>query len=172
MRIKVVFAFDIFLLLFAIGLGFLTFFAIEQNVQIARVVSNSMAPSIHRGDTLLFRSEPIESVGKGEILLLPLADGSGRSYVHRVVEKRDNSDSSITVLTKGDANPVPDSWKLTIRSPEVPVYLATIPTSNIPLIDFNSSVILGILAALLIILLPLLIPKSKSEPSSDEESDE
>ena len=172
MKMKIVFAFDIFLLLFAIGTGFLSFMAIQQDVQVARVVSNSMAPAIHRGDTLLFRSEPIESVAKGEILLLPLADGSGRSYVHRVVDMSENSDSTITVLTKGDANPAPDNWKLTITSTEVPVYLATIPTSDIPLIDFNSWMILGILLALLIILLPLLIPKSKTELQFEEERDE
>lgn len=168
MKNRAFFVFDIFLLLFSIGCAFLSFVAIHQNIQVARVVSDSMAPAIHRGDTLIFKSVPTENISKGEILLLPLADGSGRSYVHRVFENVKNSDSSVTVVTKGDANPLPDNWKLKITSDTVPIYLATIPTKDIPMLDLNKWLLLAIFTGLLFLVLPLLFPRRKPHLKSDE----
>lgn len=169
MKHRLIVTFDVFVVLFAIGCSFLSFVAIQQNVQVVRVVSDSMAPTIHRGDTLIFRSEPTENISKGKILLLPLADGSGQSYVHRVVQNIENSDDSVTVITKGDANPTADNWKLTITSSYVPVYVATIPTKMIPLIEFDKWEVLLIFSLILILLSRFLFPAQKKEKFSHNE---
>lgn len=168
MKRQLVIAFDIFLLLFAIGSAFLSFLAIHQNVQVTRVVSDSMAPTIHRGDTLIFRSEPTSSVSIGEIVLLPLADNSGKSYVHRIVKSFKNGDSSVTVKTKGDANQLPDNWKLTITSPSVPVYLATIPTKWIPLIQFNKWAVLILFGSVLFLVTRLIFSRKRFRTLENE----
>lgn len=159
MRKKVLVIFDLALVTLAVMGIFLSFFAIHDDVQVVRVVSDSMAPAIHRGDSLLFSSRMTSSIEKGQILLLPLADGSGASYVHRVYRKKVNSDDTVEVVTKGDANPVPDAWKFTITSSKVPVYLATLPTKNIPLYAVNRWVILSVLCALLLTLTPFIFPR-------------
>lgn len=154
MNRKAFLVFDLFLLLLAIGGAFLSFLLVHHNVQVVRVVSDSMAPTIHRGDTLIFKSEPTKEVIEGKILLLPLADGSGRSYVHRVIDKIANQDSSVSVRTKGDANLLPDDWQLTVTSPSVPVYLATIPTRDIPIIHPNKWALLGAFTFGLLLIIP------------------
>lgn len=169
MKRSLILAFDVFLLLSAIGCSFLSFFAIHQNIQVTRVVSDSMAPAIHRGDTLIFRSEPTESISEGKILLLPLADGSGQSYVHRVVTNIENADSSVTVITKGDANPVADNWKLKITSPSVPVYVATIPTKLIPLFPLNNWILLALFSGIILLFVRVIFFTKTNEMSADHE---
>lgn len=169
MKNRALFAFDVFLLLFAVGCSALSFLAIHQDIQVARVVSDSMAPTIHRGDTLIFKTKSTRNIDDGEILLLPLADNSGQSYVHRVIEKVSNKDASVTVVTKGDANPLPDDWKLTITSASVPVYVATIPTSDIPILGLNKWAILILASVILFTLLPLVFPKRIGKSAGDDE---
>ena len=79
---------DVLLIILAIFGGLLSYLVVYENLHIVRVVSDSMAPSIHRGDALVLRAQPTTNVERGQILLLPLADGSGASYVHRVIEKK------------------------------------------------------------------------------------
>ena len=134
---KGIILFDIGLLISAIIGIFLSFFVIHNDVQVVRVVSNSMAPYIHRGDSLIFKSEPASRISKGQILLLPTIDGSGNSYAHRVIALHATQESRVEIRTQGDANPAPDNWAVTITSAKVPVYLATIPMKSIPLVKLN-----------------------------------
>jgi len=69
----------------------------------AVVTSGSMAPALRPGDVVLF--EPAtEPVGPGAIVLFT-RPGSGQLVVHRVAAVRADS----RLVTKGDANPTPDS---------------------------------------------------------------
>ena len=121
-----------------------------------------MAPSIHRGDALVFRAQPTTNVERGQILLLPLADGSGASYVHRVIEKKIQPNSSVEVRTKGDANPEVDNWRITITSSEVPVYVATLPTRHLPLISAGKWGGVALFITLLVLCLSLIWPSARA----------
>ncbi len=141
---------------------FASFLVLGEDFRIVRVVSDSMAPSIHRGDALVFTSQPARSIETGEILLLPLVDGSGASYVHRVVEKKVLNDSSVEVVTKGDANSSADNWRIKITSAEVPVYVATVPTRHLPLFSSGKWGGVALFITLLLLCLSLIWPSARA----------
>jgi signal peptidase len=153
---------DVLLIILAIFGGLLSYLVVYENLHIVRVVSDSMAPSIHRGDALVFRAQPTINIEQGQILLLPLADGSGASYVHRVIEKKQQPNSSVEVRTKGDANPEIDNWRITITSSEVPVYVASLPTRHLPLIAAGKWGGVALLSALFMICVSLIWPIARS----------
>lgn len=159
---------SLFVLIALAGLT-LSYLVLGENVQVVRVVSDSMAPAIHRGDSLIFKAERTVDIEKGEILLLPLVDGSGRSYVHRVIQKTVDPNSSVEVVTKGDANPAVDNWKIKITSEKVPVFVATLPTSRVPLIPHDYRGFLFLLVALLLVLTPVAWPKVRKRAVAIEQ---
>ena len=157
MRSKFHMATSILMLLLAIGGSGIAGFAIKERVQIVRVISDSMAPQFHRGDALIFKAIPVEQIKIDEILLLPVPDGSGGSYVHRIIAMEVNEKNQVTVQTKGDANPMNDRWKLTIKSPTAPAYLGKIPLRLIPIINFESwLIVIVMMFATVLIILPFL----------------
>merc|ERR1711907_17853 len=71
------------------------------------VLSGSMEPGFHRGDILfltLFESDPIVP---GDVVVFQI-EGRDIPIVHRTMNVHEKSDSSISVLTKGDNNQVDD----------------------------------------------------------------
>jgi len=150
--------------------GYLSYLVVHENLHVVRVVSDSMAPSIHRGDALVFRAQPTINIEQGQILLLPLADGSGASYVHRVIEKKQQPNSSVEVRTKGDANPEIDNWRITITSSEVPVYVASLPTRHLPLIAAGKWGGVALLSALFMICVSLIWPIARKRKKEISES--
>ena len=161
---------DVLLIILAIFGGLLSYLVVYENLHIVRVVSDSMAPSIHRGDALVFRAQPTINIEQGQILLLPLADGSGASYVHRVIEKKQQPNSSVEVRTKGDANPEIDNWRITITSSEVPVYVASLPTRHLPLIAAGKWGGVALLSALFMICVSLIWPIARKRKKEISES--
>ena len=153
---------DVLLIILAIFGGLLSYLVVYENLHIVRVVSDSMAPSIHRGDALVLRAQPTINIEQGQILLLPLADGSGASYVHRVVEKKVLKDSSVEVVTKGDANPSVDNWRIKITSAEVPVYVATVPTRHLPLFSSGKWGGVALFITLLLLCLSFIWPSARA----------
>ena len=151
------------LLLLAIFAGYSAYQVVSADVQIVRVVSDSMAPTIHRGDSLIFKSQKTVDIDEGEILLLPLADESGASYVHRVIEKKMVKNSAVEVVTKGDANPVIDDWRITITSTKVPVYVATLPTRDLPLFSAGEVGLIAFVISLLFLGASFVWPKIKAK---------
>lgn len=150
--------------------GYLSYLVVHENLHVVRVVSDSMAPSIHRGDALVFRAQPTINIEQGQILLLPLADGSGASYVHRVIEKKQQPNSSVEVRTKGDANPEIDNWRITITSSEVPVYVATLPTRHLPLFAAGNWGGVMLLVTLFMICISLIWPIARKRKKEISES--
>lgn len=161
MKARLYIAFDVFLILLAIGGSFLSFLAIHDDMRVVRVVSNSMAPAIQRGDSLVFKSIPVTEINKGQILLLPVSDKSGTSYVHRVLKKEVDANGLITVQTKGDANPVSDNWKLTITSATVPAYVTKIPMSYIPIVNLQSWIFLLVAVVIVMLLTPTIFRRKE-----------
>jgi signal peptidase len=89
--------------------------------------SDSMRPAIRTGDLLIVHAAPATSVRPGDIVSFPDPVLGGKLVTHRVVSTH-RSGRRIDFLTRGDANPTPESWsaarsgsigKLAIRVPDV-----------------------------------------------------
>ena len=68
------------------------------------IVSGSMRPVIEVGDVVVLRPVGGSDLGAHTVVLYDGGPGTGR-IVHRIVERRPDG----TYVTKGDANPTPDS---------------------------------------------------------------
>lgn len=69
------------------------------------VLSGSMEPTYHTGSVLYYKSTNFEAIKKGDVITFKTIDEN--SFVtHRVFEKNEDNKSFVT---KGDANPTPDS---------------------------------------------------------------
>jgi signal peptidase I len=71
--------------------------------------SDSMRPAIGAGDLLITHSEPAASVRRGEIVSFKDPTLAGKLVTHRVVAVHPDG-SRFDFVTKGDANPAPETW--------------------------------------------------------------
>lgn len=90
------------------------------------VLSDSMAPGHPAGSVVITVQVPTAQIKPGDIVKLPLPEGNGESYAHRVTDALAGRDG-VVVTTKGDNNPREDPWSLEIISPTTPMVIATIP---------------------------------------------
>jgi len=74
------------------------------------IASNSMYPSIHRGDIVLIQKKPFSSVQKDDIIKYRL---DNQYIVHRVVEVKFNQKQEKYFVTKGDNNKEMDLYPVT-----------------------------------------------------------
>jgi len=72
------------------------------------VLSGSMAPAIPTGSVVFAKAVPPGAIQVGDVITYNRSD-VGETITHRVVE-RFGSDDQPTFVTRGDANPVADSW--------------------------------------------------------------
>ncbi len=79
------------------------------------------------GDMLLVRPVKSFTVKKDDVLVLPVPDIPGLRFAHRVVEISTEL-NGVTIKTKGDANPIPDSWRINVTDKQVPKVVAILPT--------------------------------------------
>ena len=133
-------------------------YIVVNNIHFTRVLSNSMAPSFHRGDVLIVKPIPKSDVKKGEVVVLNSISKDGSQYVHRLVAVK-AAGNKVIVQTKGDANPVKDPWTLVIKSSEVPLVVGQLPTASVPFIHLGRSGIILALAAMLLLFISLFIPR-------------
>ena len=77
-----------------------------------RVVTGSMEPSVPVGSLLLTKETDIESIGEGDIVCFrtQVSEIWGKIVTHRVVKIMEPEPGKILLETKGDANPVSDSY--------------------------------------------------------------
>lgn len=83
-------------------------FALGTPSFLATVTSDSMRPSLERGDWVVLKNQPSYSVH--DVVVFSL--NPGNAYVHRVVALAQYPASSggVGYRTKGDANSNPDGW--------------------------------------------------------------
>lgn len=79
-------------------------------VEIRMVVSGSMAPHMPRGSVVVAVPVSIASVREGDVILFRQPDDLSRVITHRVSDIE--SDGSVALVTKGDANNTPDPWRV------------------------------------------------------------
>lgn len=90
--------------------------------------TGSMAPSLNPGDLVLLRQTPLREIQAGEIV--GVRNEAGKVIVHRVV-RVEPIGGSLTVTTKGDANPTPERWSLPPEG-NVALVLGRIPGAGQP----------------------------------------
>ncbi|HEY3729322.1 MAG TPA: signal peptidase I [Solirubrobacteraceae bacterium] len=73
--------------------------------------SDSMRPAIRAGDLLITHAEPAASIRVGQIVSFDDPGLDGKLVTHRVVAIS-GSARRIDFLTRGDANPTPESWSV------------------------------------------------------------
>lgn len=112
------------------------------------VVTGSMAPAIRPGDVVLTAPvDPVE-VRAGQVVSFEDPDEPGRTVVHRVQTVAADG----TVVTKGDANPTPDTSRLSgddvelarIRVPYVGLPLLWLRDGRWPLLALALAVVLAL----------------------------
>jgi signal peptidase len=73
--------------------------------------SDSMRPAIGAGDLIITHAVPAASIRVGQIVSFEDPGLDGKLVTHRVVAIRDVA-RRIDFLTRGDANPAPESWSV------------------------------------------------------------
>lgn len=158
MRQKITRAIDIAFILAALAAIFGSYQVVHENIKFIRIVSNSMAPTIHKGDTVIVKSIPTTDLKVGQVAVLPSLHEPGVYYAHRVIWKEISANSEVMVKTKGDANPIPDDWKYVITSPEVPIYLGQLPTAQIPFLHISRWLLVTLFGLALLLFGSLFLP--------------
>ena len=118
-------------------------FVVMNDIHFTRVLSGSMAPQFHVGDTLMVKPIPKRDLEIGQVAILPSQNDEGQ-FAHRIISVK-TSGVDVFVKTKGDANPVSDPWTLRILSQRVPVVVAIVPTKNLPIVNVNRNVSIAFL---------------------------
>jgi signal peptidase I len=103
-----------------IGLAVLTFafLAVGPHVlgyRTMTMLTGSMAPKINPGDVTIVTPIDVSEITEGMVIAYnrPIEDHSVVS--HRVISVKKAADGTVTVQTKGDANPAPDPWTATLK---------------------------------------------------------
>lgn len=84
---------------------------------IFRVVTGSMEPTIPVNGVVVCRKADIRDIDVGDIVVFQaMVDLNGEKIItHRVSDVHTQPDGTVTLETRGDANPIADSWSVTQR---------------------------------------------------------
>jgi signal peptidase I len=77
------------------------------------IEGGSMEPTLAQGSEVILRPVAAADLSVGDIITFraPTPDGKGKIVTHRIV-RFDGRGPRRTIVTKGDANPVPDAWRI------------------------------------------------------------
>lgn len=104
------FVFNVFIMIFISAALFVAYSAYTQTMQFVPLRTGSMSPLIAAGDVAVLSRVPAVSLKAGDIIaFIPPGLDANNRYVHRIT-KVARYDPQPIVYTKGDANPVEDSW--------------------------------------------------------------
>ena len=94
-------------------------------LRLAPVLSDSMQPTIDRGDAVLIKMVDTSTLRAGDI---PIIVPPGRSdpVAHRI-EQVTVAPAGPAFITRGDANPLSDPWRSTATARQTPKVIATLP---------------------------------------------
>jgi len=86
-----------------------------------------MSPLINPGDVVVSIKTPTAQVKAGDIITYSIPVDDHRIETHRVTEVITNTDGTIAVRTKGDANTGADPWTATLQDDYVHTTAVVIP---------------------------------------------
>ncbi|MDQ6918014.1 MAG: signal peptidase I [Candidatus Dormibacteraeota bacterium] len=75
------------------------------------VYSGSMEPAIHTGSVIVDVPVAAKDVKKGDVITFQKPSDTSQLVTHRVVEV-ESGPGGLSFITKGDANPASDSWRV------------------------------------------------------------
>lgn len=107
-----------------------TYWSLHNQLQVVHILSDSMAPSIKRGDLLIVKAKATTELNVGDIAILPSLTDKDVLYSHRIIQIKKYPMGEVVVKTKGDANSIADDSAITITSKSTPVSLFAIHSSN------------------------------------------
>lgn len=79
------------------------------------VLSGSMRPGLAVGGAVISERVPVDQLARRDVIVFTDPDHAGELIVHRIVALTRTSSGTVVIRTQGDANPVPDRWKLAVR---------------------------------------------------------
>jgi len=77
------------------------------------VVSNSMSPQIKTGDAVVIKDIETQNVKLGDVIIFHDPEDRSNLIIHRVVNVEDQGGVKF-YSTKGDSNPEPDNWRISM----------------------------------------------------------
>jgi signal peptidase I len=98
---------------------------------VSPVLTGSMRPSFAPGDAIVTRPVPVSQLHAGMVVVF-VPPGRDAAYAHRIVSVS-GSRSHPILVTKGDANPAPDHWQVTLSTPTIPAVVGSVPKAGYPL---------------------------------------
>ena len=82
--------------------------------QVRPILSGSMAPGLPVGGIVVTQRVPISDVQVRDVVVFHRPDRSDELITHRIISLT-SSASGPVIQTQGDANTIPDPWKVTMR---------------------------------------------------------
>src|SRR3954453_16617326 len=79
------------------------------------MLTGSMSPQIDPGDVVVSPPLDVQDVTEGMVISYHIPIDDHRVVTHRVTSVQHDSDGTVTVQTKGDANTAVDPWQATLQ---------------------------------------------------------
>lgn len=95
------------------------------------VLTGSMRPAFAPGDAIVTRPISVTHLRPGMVVVF-VPPGRTTPYAHRIVSVSGPS-SHLVLVTKGDANPAPDHWRVTLNAPTIAQVVGSVPKVGYPL---------------------------------------
>ena len=91
------------------------------------MLTASMSPAIDPGDVTIVTPLAVTDVTEGMVITYHIPIGEHQLVTHRVMSVEQDTDGSVTVQTKGDANESIDPWKATLAGDTAYEVRAVVP---------------------------------------------
>ncbi len=91
------------------------------------MLTASMSPQIDPGDVTVVTPLAVTEVTEGMVIAYHIPIGDHQLVTHRVVSVEHDTDGSVTVQTKGDANEAVDPWTATLEGDTAYQVRAVVP---------------------------------------------
>ena len=82
--------------------------------RVSPVLSGSMRPGFAVGGVVIAERVPVTTLAAGDVIIFRRPDAPEEQVVHRIVLLEQGASGPI-IQTKGDNNPVEDTWRVTLR---------------------------------------------------------
>jgi len=73
------------------------------------VLTSSMEPNLPPGTLIIVKPTPASEIGVGQVITYQLESGRPELVTHRVIERTVGEDGTVTFITQGDNNSLPDA---------------------------------------------------------------
>lgn len=144
-----------------IGVGKLAF-----HVGLSPVLTGSMRPTFAPGDALVTRPVPVTQLHPGMVVVF-VPPGHADAYAHRIVSLGGTPTRPV-ITTKGDANPAPDRWRVTLSTPTVQYVVGSVPKAGQALVWLHEprwrAGVIGVLGLLMTTLLTRSVLRTTPAP--------